>query len=459
MNIMYFNAKNEDMQRKIIKRNFKCKLSIYLIVLILLLNLSGCGKKYCTPVGPIEQENISSLTKDIKSDVYLDASGSMIGYTSNINSYYNRTLDILERGLISGWPKCNPKYYKFGTKLLNISTSDLFNAKYPNFYKDGQLSGLTHIETVFQKAKTENLTVIITDLFQSLADINKPLNAIKEKFLNDPEIGLGILGIKSEFNGVIYNINPLGKQFNYSTVGRHSPDYHPFYILILGKYADIYHLYQNMKFNGLSGFPEKNFLILSPKLVAKLTTFEDSNILTTIKLKEVTNLLDPRNTSEHFKQFVIQGNPEKASFTAEIKLHPLDSTIQIDPQKLIPVVSSWRYDQKSFFKCENSLKGIKINDVSIKNGVLHFRVDVSPSWFPGNGIYCFEIIVYPSQDAYALPVWISNWDMDQNLIDSDSQFKGNCTLNLKNFLNNIWQIIYQSNRPKIARLYFYLEKG
>jgi len=108
-------------------------------------------------------------------------------------------------------------------------------------------------------------------------------------------------------------------------------------------------------------------------------------------------------------------------------------------------------------------RAIKIENTSFKEGELKFKIRVLPGNFPDNGIYCYRVVFHPQLDSRSLPKWITDWDMDQNHINhwelNPGDFRGDTTLNLKNFLSNIWQIIYQRHRPKIAKLYFYIDKS
>lgn len=423
-----------------------------------------CKPEHCKLAEKMDFEAIRPLTENVKADVFLDASYSMAGYVECSNSFYIRTLQILERALISGWPQGTRSFYKFGTEISRpLPREKILSAAQCGFYGDPNFRHQTRIEKVIDKARPENLTIIVTDLFQNGADVNLLITKLNEKFLKK-EMALGVLGIKSEFSGNVCDFGVPNLNFSYSTLDKKKPeDFRPFYILMLGKYADVKHYYENMKINGLDSFLVENFIIFSPQLVEQLASFEKSNLPEIFKLKEVINIVDPHQPNYHIKQFVIHGNPSKAHFQIVIRLALLPYIVKFDGLNLKSDISALLYRGSRFEECEVALRGFGVRDLVSSGSHLRFTADIVPANFPGNGTYCFKIVVHPHQKSYSLPNWISDWDMDQNLIDqwriNPAQFKGNTTLNLKNFLNNIWQTIYQKYRPKITKLYCYVKKG
>lgn len=432
------------------------------VLLYLLTSFSDCKREYCNSPEIMDFENIKPKSEELKVDVFFDASESMMGFVQQDNSYYIRTIQIMERALISAWPKGTIwTFYKFGTHIDKIKRNEILRAIQPAFYQDKRFTLKTYIEKVIDRAKKENLTLIITDLFQDNSDVNLLISKLNEKFLKK-NMAFGILGIKSEFIGKVYDVWIKKLSFDYDTTGRKANDFRPFYVLMLGRYEDIKHYYENIRINGLDSFPESNFIIFCANIVKKLASFEDSILTETSKITEVTTLLAPHDMTYHVKQFVVKGSYAKAYFRAGINLDLLPYTVEFDKKKLIPKSFALRYSGDHFVDCETALKGLKIENFTSENSLLEFSVNIVPANLPGEGTYCFKIIIRPLQEAYALPGWISNWDMNQELInkwkENRHQFKGSTTLNLKIFLNNIWQIIYQKSKPKIAKLYCYIKK-
>jgi hypothetical protein len=252
----------------------------------------GCtSRQFCPPPEDMDFEEIAPLTEDINADIYIDASFSMAGFVNPPNSFYVRTLQMLERAFISGWPKRSNslKFHKFGSKISKIEREQVLSAAFAEFYMDPEFRAQTRIEKVIENANRDNLNIIITDLFQIDADVNLLIGSLNQKFLTKHN-SVGVLGIKSHFNGKVFDVGLEDFNFNYYTyMGRKVDEYRPFYLLIIGKYKDIVHYYEMLKINGLSNFPEKNFIIFSPKLVERLATFENSDKKPT-KKKEVLKI-------------------------------------------------------------------------------------------------------------------------------------------------------------------------
>jgi hypothetical protein len=408
-------------------------------------------------------ERIAPTSEEVIADVFFDASFSMSGFVNQANSLYIRAIQILERSLISAWPKNSTyNYYKFGSDISQIKRNEFLKAIQPSFYWDRKFRNETRIEKVVEKAKVENLTIIITDLFQNDADVNLLISKLNDKFLKK-DMSLGVLGVKSEFVGKVCDVSLQGLHFDYSTENLKPKEFRPFYVLMLGSYSDIKHFFENLKINGLSTFPEKNFIIFSPYLVERLASFEDSTLSETSKIVEVSNIITPVETRQHVKQFVVKASYKRSYFKSGITMRLLPYSIKFNSQKLFAKILAFQYHGNSFVDCRKALKAFKIEHFVLSNSNLEFETEIFPANFPENGAYCFRVEVQPEQDAYSLPDWITGWDMDQNRINrwknNPGKFKGNTTLNLKIFLNNIWQIIYQKNKPKITKLYCYIKKA
>jgi len=438
----------------------------WLVCGLIVIASVGCKREIYTPPGDLDFEAVKGVTNPIKVDVYFDASYSMIGFVGPFNSIYIKTVQMMERALISGWPGSTFNYYKFGLGMDRIQRDEILHALQPGFYDDPKFKGESRIDWVVDKAVAGNLTIIVTDLFQTRADVNKLIDKLNRKFLlTGDHFAIGVIGIKSEFEGKVYDVMLDGLSFVYSTVNRKPKDFRPFYILLLGSYSDVENFYENLLNNGLAELPVKEFIILSDQLVERLASFEEAIVYQISKLKEVNSLIDPRHPCQHEKHFLIQGHPESAVSQIGIRMNLLSHTVPFDGKRIVPEISALQWIEKSGFKeSESAQKALTITDFSLvdADSRLNLSACITQKHFPGDGLYCFKIVLRPQQDAYSLPRWISDWDMNQDLVNQwikdSSGFKGNTTLNLKNLLSNLWTIIYQTHKPKIAKLYCYIKK-
>jgi hypothetical protein len=207
--------------------------------------------------------------------------------------------------------------------------------------------------------------------------------------------------------------------------------------------------------------------------VERLASFDNAVLSDTGKITEVRDILNPSKNYSHVKQFRVKNSATKAYFDAIIQHSFLSYVPKFDPQKLaVEIIEPKKLQEisqkgnkvlkKELGDCKEAYRAFTVKTFTLSGSQLKFRTEIYPGELPGDGIYCFTIIFHPPSESYSLPQWISDWNMDERLIEywkqNPDQFKGNATLNLKNFLNNIWQIIYLKHKPKIARLYCYIKK-
>ena len=440
------------------------KIILSSLITLLILTAPGCKQEVCSSLEKIDLENTPPLSTNISTDFFFDASFSMVGYVEEPDSEYVRTLQILERSLISAWPNGGKKsFYKFGNKISNLSNrTEILKATQRPFYSDPEFNQKTRIDRVIDQAKTNNLTLIITDLFQNNADVNLLIKKLNEKFIRK-DLAIGILAIKSAFIGKVYGVGIQSIAFPYSTSKLKPSKFRPFYIMMLGKYEDIRHLYENMEVNGLSQIREKNFLILSPILVRRLSTFEGSSLENISAMKELNTVLGYGESSPEVKQFYLKGFPETAYFQASIRLDTLPYSIEIDYNQIVPEIFVFHFTNGEFKQCDDANKSISTKGFLKKDSNLLLTASLKPQYFPSDGIFCYKTILRPGKKALSLPAWVSEWDMNQNLIPqwqkTPNSFDGSTTMNLKIFLNNISQIMHQKFSPKLAKLYYYIRKN
>lgn len=188
-------------------------LAVCILACFLLLGQGCTSREFCPLPEDMDFEEIAPLTVEINADIYIDASFSMVGFVTPGNSFYVRTLQMLERAFISGWPKRSNslKFYKFGSKISKIERDQVLSAAFAEFYMDPEIRAQTRIEKVIENANSDNLNIIITDLFQIDADVNLLIGSLNQKFLTKHN-SVGVLGIKSHFNGKVFDVGCSGSR-------------------------------------------------------------------------------------------------------------------------------------------------------------------------------------------------------------------------------------------------------
>lgn len=387
-------------------------------------------------------------------------------------SRYQQVLPLLESSVERGWAGSQINFYRFGTVIEELPERRYLEAQRQKFYEEKEIRERTLIQNVIDFSSDDNsensLTAIVTDLFQTDVDVNLISRKIKEKFIAK-NLSVGIVGIKSQFSGKVYDIGPNNYDFDYKTDNNNPASFRPFYILVLGKHADVSHFFDAIFKGGLETGSETQALILSPYLSESVATFSDSIITETQKIQQISNLLPPGMNADHVLQFRIpDASAQQASFKANLSYKPLPY--------VMPVASPELESEVTAFQCSaageangthtlNEVDGIKraftVKVANLNETAIDYTAEIIPPAFPGRGIYCFKNTLRPK--TYKLPDWVSEWDMDGGLVEawksSPKDFNGSTTFNLKALLANLWENTLQAQRPVVAELYSYVEKN
>ena len=179
-------------------------------------------------------------TDQISIDIYVDATTSMEGFAVNTSSKYSQFLDQLEASGMSAWKNADIKFFKFGQIIKSIDRPQFLSAKNNlQFYRDPEVKKETYIDSVVKHTDSKRLSVLITDLFQTEGDVNTMVEKIKEKcFANN--IAVGILRIKTDFNGTVYDV-PGRAPYALNTTER------PFYAIVFGNNDNLESLFDVLK--------------------------------------------------------------------------------------------------------------------------------------------------------------------------------------------------------------------
>jgi hypothetical protein len=213
--------------------------------------LISCGRHERVKVLPPVEigDRLPEVSDTLSVDVFLDGTLSMKGFTvPGVTSRYVQTIQLLERAAQKGWDKGSVIFYKFGSRIDPIAGRAYLEAAKPSFYSSPREFQKTYIEKVIDFPRGyvppaggiitgdnlpngDNLKVIVTDLFQDSADVALLTKSLKENYLAK-NLAVGVLGIKSEFAGKVYDVGPVNYTFDYAS-GDSPEKFRPFYVLIL----------------------------------------------------------------------------------------------------------------------------------------------------------------------------------------------------------------------------------
>ncbi len=229
------------------------------LALGLVLGLASGLLVSCTarPISDLSCDRIDISSAPLPSltvNIYIDGTPSMSGYVSTLDSRYIRTLDAVFNMLaqttpstLTGAPSSKPlvnylrlgKNDKTGELTQALSGSQHLQALEPGFYNGSSFPSLavTQIEAAIESAAAENLSLIVTDLYQEEQYVNQIVTQIQDKLDSIEQGAVGVIGVRSEFNGTVYTEARRGTgSFQYNLTSTPS---HPFYILLIGRVDEV----------------------------------------------------------------------------------------------------------------------------------------------------------------------------------------------------------------------------
>jgi hypothetical protein len=440
------------------------QLSIYLCFLIL---LASCGESPEIPKQPdIDRlPTPGAISEPLTARIYFDATVSMKGFVVPGATDYTRMLPHLESSVLTGWTNGKAEFFRFGTQVEPINRTTYLKVAHPEFYNDATINKKTLIQEVINDEtqeinnrdevnhdhdeanierdeannnhdKANSLAVIVTDLFQDEGDINRLVAQLKEKYLQK-ELAVGLLGIRSQFDGTVYdagiNVPPIDHQGD-----------RPFYLLVLGRHANIAHYFDQLI---ASGFPEAKTVLCSQYLVDSLVASEGASVSSIENLVRIESLVRPPDV--RLKQFRIRKKRDPAKFSAKLKYIRLSHTMSFEPDQLEISVIAKHAPAGQTLESPTAQACLNVTPTLVENE-LTLDVRLTPRDLP-KGIYFYEGTLGPKIDGYRIPAWCSAWDMG---LERD----GSKTLNLGSFVRDLSHVAAQMHQPKIAKFYFYIEK-
>ncbi len=445
-------------------RNLKKILFPGLSAIAVVFLLTACGPDQqtisCAP--PTEAPpNDLTPTDGIQLSVLIDGTPSMQGYVNNLlSSRYAQTLKLIDSASSTGWTgaKSAIKYYRFGTQKQVIDRETYLRSQLPAFYQGGADFSVSRIDTVLDKPAPDRLDVLVTDLYQKDADVQIVQNQLKDRYL-EQGYGVGILAIKSEFNGTIYDVGLSGQQFGYSTAGKAPPLFHPFYVMILGSYGNIQHYYEQLQKNGL-GDVDHRFVVFYPQPVRQVSVLDSRAILqklpNNLQQPKVLNdgrvVLQKKSAIAPVQFFALTRKTVAEPFETKIVYAPLPHTLPIQSSAIALTTAAERYQNRAKGFQSVQTDGFQLSDWQVEDSSLQFKARFQPDKLE-KGIYRFNFEASPTE--LGEPAWWKTWTA------TEGSLEGAKTNNLLPFLRGLrLSTTAQMKQQKvaIARLCYALHK-
>ena len=402
--------------------------------------------------------NNVAVTEGMAVKVYVDGTASMAGYTNNnAPSVYKDIVKSLEPLFHARWKSNKIEFVRFGDSYVPFNGEEFLKFEKEDFYQDKD----TRLDNVIKDTDNRNLSIIITDLFQTNQHYTSLSNALESKcFGNQADRGFAIIGVKSQFKGKIYDIA------NHAPVEYSSEDgkvgtYRPLYMLVIGNDVDVkvfaYELQR--KFSGLkvslftNEYGHNNTLALGEGFGKTKAGFQNKGDkdgkakdgIIHIKAKSGDTVKDklvlvgkklPVGIPSFYNVEVI--NLEKLTGGSWNPLSKEKATFkQVDNKNLVSGTVNMDYD------------GADINSV----------VDLSVDAKKDNeGKYKVTLGLFTSREDYVNSQNVFDaWNFDENRVPSSDAEIGQKTQSISAFTQLVADKHYMQDKPGMRNIVFYLD--
>ena len=470
------------MQQKEI--GWKTSFVLFSFYLCFLIFLTSCETGRDSGIPDFEDDTSEHSPGDISENlvarIYFDATLSMQGYVVPGSTRYTQMCRYLESVIVSGWENGTVDFFRFGEQVEPIDRNTYLNLSQTNFYENNKIYRETFIQKiidhedelvgnqteesntteesteinvtpeVINNSKKENsLVVIVTDLFQDKRDITVLVSQLKKQYIQKG-FEVGLLGLRSEFDGTVYDLG--GAPLPYRSTPNNPETFRPFYLLVLGRHADIAHYFDRLIATGFSDATDDvNTVIFSQYLVNPLLSFEDATIdkLENLNRDKIAEKPDPR-----VKEYRITDKNKPSQISAKLKFMLLPHVMPFDSDTLDDLITVKHSPNGKPDVTQKAKNCLKVTSTLLKNDdgnelSIDFSLDSQP--LPDKRIYLYEVILRPGIDTFKEPEWCSDWDMGD-------ERNGARTLNLVNFVRDLTQVTARMHHPQIAKFHCYIKK-
>jgi hypothetical protein len=458
--------------------------AFFVCLVIVLINACTPTKVYLScDLDP--GSSVAAAAASIKAEVYVDRTPSMGGFVAIADSRYAKTLKHIEAAIQSSWPRDNATdFYVFGTESIKIDRNAYINqaAQNPGYYRYETNFEFNDIEKAIPQPVRERLVVIITDLYQENTDINKVVKALQERYLAQSSgYAVGILGIKSQFNGTIYDIGQNKGSFKYNS-GNQPEQYHPFYVIMLGLYANVEKFFQNLQDLGSDYISDAQFVIFANRVVEQpsLLQLDGSKQFQSGKYypQEPASLNDGKVFARiepahkpHMALFKVNDDtfnfknnknkelatPPNTSRPYTVTYSPLRHVLQADISATRVNLIANSFDRKSGVPAPSNdprLGGaIELGDWQLNGRELSFTTKLNPEAMEP-GVYQFVAETHVSR--FEDQPWWREWSETETIITSKD---GTKTYNLLEFMTQLRSTVVElANQPKFGHFCYAIQK-
>jgi len=408
----------------------------FLLIICAALFLVGCGQNVQS-VPPLPPP--AAKIQNFDTDIYFDATVSMKGFTTLAAGNVYLTLPDLLGDLCS--EKGNVQFFGFGEQIFNLNDRNYRKFATPEVYNEA----ITSVANVIDRADTNHLSIIITDLFENESDWSNVSKKIRDKFFAN-HLSVAVIGIKNSFYGEIYDIGLNAAHFNYNSTD--NPDkFRPFYLLILGNDDAVKNFLKT--FSQRQNLPnETGYLLLSANLNDTQADFSN------FTLGDVENFYsdDTLNLPNTFKEFGLDNFNEAATFMLNWQYQPSLGTcnfdfsdVDYDIQILCADADNWTPLDKS-----NDVRVSLLKDDRQRDNFL-IKIALTPEKSLAEGkVNLVSVTIRPK--SLNLPTWINLWSA--NVDAATKKIDGSKTVNLNRVLESLKNSVLAVSMPNLLQINF-----
>ena len=412
----------------------------FLLIICAAILICGCGNKIQS-VPPLPGTLPDILTAEkIDTDIYFDATVSMKGFTTLSTSNVYLTLPDLLGDLCGSMGAV--KFYSFGEQIHPLDGRSYRQFTTPEVYTEP----ITAVANVVDRADTNHLSIIVTDLFESESDWSNVTQKLREKFFAN-HLTVAVIGIRNSFKGEIFDVGLNAAKFNYNSFDN-ADRFRPFYLLLLGRDDVVKNFLR--KFNERQTLPnDTGYLMLSENLTETPSDFSN------FELGEVENFYsdDTLGLDNRVKEFGADNFSEEASFIFGWQYNPPLGACPLDLSEVDTSIEIFSVKGDEWTPLEKNDVRVSLLKDERQSGIFLVKVSLTPEKSLAEGKLNFvRIKVMPKDFGYKLPAWVEFWSV--NVDGAAKIFDGSKTLNLTRILGSLKDSIFAASRPALMQINF-----
>ncbi|MTJ09275.1 hypothetical protein [Anabaena sp. UHCC 0204] len=421
---------------------------VILVFMAFLLTACNTKEELKCEIPNVNSTNSQTANKsdNLNVAIYVDGSGSMLGYVKNGETNYIKALKSL-RNVFELTGKLPVEYYRIGTPIQKITGSDYYSYGGSPVFYDGSNAKFKAVSSPIDAAivpaekDQQKMTVIITDLEQNSGDVTKLNKRIQDTYFNSQkkDYAVGVWAVKSEFNDKVYiqEANSI-KTFAYNS-GKQADKFRPFYVLFIGPHQDIKHYFEQLqKYDANQLLANSKLMIFHPDhIVDQISSLGTPPISIPKGITRPLSLVKDGVALSKGNYEILQidsRQQENLTINYSVPFSPSQYSLFVDTNSLNAKVKIEKFDKfaKKFIVVDANSEissAMKLQDWQIipQENKLNFSAIIQPNKFPEPGIYKLQFDIL--SQTLEVPSWWKEWDWQTKANEQD----GSKTHNLEEF--------------------------